>query len=391
MKLRDLALIVLLSLLIVIGLDWMTNSLDLQKNSWDFFYYIPMAKDGFQARPMVSPFAYRFATTLLVHALTWFGVSIENGFRAVAYLGAVAQLTGIFFFVVWLTGSRKGAFIALGVTALSLYNVKFLLFDMYRPDHLAYALILLQTWLAFQKKFPVLLLVSVIAIQVREFNAVPLMAYIFMRWRDENQAGVKKEAAQAVIALGLAIGLPRLLIPVTENYQIVGLSAEGIRNALLLPFMPSVDVNFLFVIAAYFLPLLFLADWKTIHATFQTLPRTQQRYLMAYALLVLFLTVLGGTDFARFATFLFLPQIILIGLIAPQASNLQNALMFISMFIFNLIWMPFPDWNVEQYRDFYGGFSLRLNRSTFERIVECLGFIALGALVRKWQKSQIQA
>lgn len=364
-------------------LDLLTNSLDTQKNAWDFVYYLGMAKDGFNANPMASPFAYRYLTPLLVHGLFLAGVPTPIGFSLLAYLGGIIQLTGIFFFIKWLTHSNKGAYLAMAVTALSLFNIKFLLFDIYRPDHLAYGLILLQTYFAFNKKFLPLLLITIIASQIREFNIVPLAAYLFMALRTEKRSAFLQQAIISAICLAPAILLPRLLIPVTENYQIVGLSADAIITTLVLPFIPSVDVNFIFSIAAYFLPLLFIANLRTIKVTFLSLPEAQRRYLTAYTILVLLLSFLGGTDFNRFATFLFLPQIILIGLLTPSLSNLQIGFMLVSTFIFNRIWAHFPDWDVEKYRDFYGGFSLRLNMATLYRILECAGFITLGYFIRK--------
>lgn len=342
-----------------------------------------MAKDGFNANPMASPFAYRYLTPLLVHGLFLAGVPTPIGFSLLAYLGGIIQLTGIFFFIKWLTHSNKGAYLAMAVTALSLFNIKFLLFDIYRPDHLAYGLILLQTYFAFNKKFLPLLLITIIASQIREFNIVPLAAYLFMALRTEKRSAFLQQAIISAICLAPAILLPRLLIPVTENYQIVGLSADAIITTLVLPFIPSVDVNFIFSIAAYFLPLLFIANLRTIKVTFLSLPEAQRRYLTAYTILVLLLSFLGGTDFNRFATFLFLPQIILIGLLTPSLSNLQIGFMLVSTFIFNRIWAHFPDWDVEKYRDFYGGFSLRLNMATLYRILECAGFITLGYFIRK--------
>jgi hypothetical protein len=38
---------------------------------------------------------------------------------------------------------------------------------------------------------------------------------------------------------------------------------------------------------------------------------------------------------------------------------------------------------VEEYRDFYGGYDVRLSSLTLWRIVELAGFILLGWLVRK--------
>lgn len=388
MKTRELLWILLLAALTTLGLDFVTNAINTQGNAWDFLYYIALAKDGFQADPLASPFAYRYLTPFIVHGFSLLGFSIERGFGIIAYFGAITQLTGIFFFVKWLGNSTKGAYLAMAVTALSLFNVKFLLFDIYRPDHLAYALILLQTYLAFNRKFLLLLVVTLIASQIREFNIIPLVAYLFMAVRSEERGLFIKQAAISTICLAPAILLPRLLIPVTENYQLVGLSGDALLTTVILPFIPSVDVNFIFSIFAYLLPLLFLADLKTIKAAFASLPENQRGYVVAYTVFVLVLSFFGGTDFNRFATFLFLPQIILIGLIAPAISSLQISLMLAVTFIFNRLWMQIPDWDVEKYRDFYGGFSLRLNMSMLNRIVELAVFWALGFGVRKWQSAR---
>jgi hypothetical protein len=383
---REILWIFILSSLIVLGLDLLTNSIDTHKNSWDFLYYIALAKDGFNAKPLASPFAYRYLTPFLVHGLSFLGLSIEHGFEVVAYFGAITQLGGIFFFVYWLTRSRKGAYLAMGVTALSLYNVKFLIFDIYRPDHLAYSLILVQTVLAFKRKFLLLLLVTLIASQIREFNIIPLMAYLYMIMKDEDRNLFRSQAAISAILLLPAVWIPRILIPVTKNFQMIGFSTGSLVNLFLLPLIPAASLNFLFTIVAYLIPILFLADLHTLSAVYLKLPAYQQRYLLAYTILVLFLSFYGGTDFFRFATFLFLPQIILIGEIAPEISMIQMIWMLFPLFIFNRIWMAFPDWDVESYRDFYGGFLFRLNAATLYRYFECALILLLGLGLRKLRK-----
>jgi hypothetical protein len=383
MKTRDILWVVCLSAILVLGLDLLTNAIDTKKYAWDFVYYIALAKDGFDAKPLASPFVYRYLTPFIVNLISRVsGLSIEHGFLVVAYFGAITQLTGVYLFTGWLTKSRKGATIAMAVTALSLFNVKFLLFDIYRPDHLAYALILLQTWFAFEKKFLPLLITTVIASQIREFNIVPLVAYLIAISRTEGRPKFIGQASLSALFLLPAVILPRILIPVTENYQIAGFSPEALLTTLLLPFMPSVSINFIFSILGYLMPLLFLADLKTIKATLAGLPDDQRIYLSAYIILVLFLSFLGGTDFFRFATFLFLPQIILIGFITPQKSNLHIGLMLAVTFIFNRIWLPFPMADRDQYRDFYGGHSLRLSWATLYRTLEWLAFILVGVVLR---------
>ena len=378
-----------ISFLLIIIIDLLTNTINTTQNQWDFAYYIALAKDGFNAEPLASPFAYRFFTPGLVHLLSLTGLSIENGFLVIAYFGAIAQLMGIFYFVQWLTKSNRGAWIALFVTAFSMFNIKFLVFDPFRPDHLAYALILLQTYFAFERRFLPLLILTIIGSTIREFTLVPLAAYLFMVAQDSKMRTLAaKQGLIAAILVLPAVFLPRYLIPVTENFQLIGLSTEGLLNAIALFFIPSFPVNFIFSIIAYFLPLFLLANLTDVRTAFQQLPNSRRSYLIGYSVLVLILSFFGGTDYNRFATFLFLPQIILIGLL-DQVSNTKLALTFFCLFIFNRLWMHIPDWDVQTYRDFFGGFGLQLNLQTAYRYAELFLFIAIGVFMNRKRQDEI--
>ena len=378
-----------ISFLLIIIIDILTNTINTTQNQWDFAYYIALAKDGFNAEPLASPFAYRFFTPGLVHLLSLTGLSIENGFLVIAYFGAIAQLMGIFYFVQWLTKSNRGAWIALFVTAFSMFNIKFLVFDPFRPDHLAYALILLQTYFAFERRFLPLLILTIIGSTIREFTLVPLAAYLFMVAQDSKMRTLAaKQGLIAAILVLPAVFLPRYLIPVTENFQLIGLSTEGLLNAIALFFIPSFPINFIFSIIAYILPLFLLANLTDIRTAFQQLPDSRRSYLIGYSVLVLILSFFGGTDYNRFATFLFLPQIILIGLL-DQVSNTKLALTFFCLFIFNRLWMHIPDWDVQTYRDFFGGFALQLNLQTAYRYAELFLFIAIGVFMNRKRQDEI--
>ena len=378
-----------ISFLLIIIIDLLTNTINTTQNQWDFAYYIALAKDGFNAEPLASPFAYRFFTPGLVHLLSLTGLSIENGFLVIAYFGAIAQLMGIFYFVQWLTKSNRGAWIALFVTAFSMFNIKFLVFDPFRPDHLAYALILLQTYFAFERRFLPLLILTIIGSTIREFTLVPLAAYLFMVAQDSKMRTLAaKQGLIAAILVLPAVFLPRYLIPVTETFQLIGLSTEGLLNAIALFFIPSFPVNFIFSIIAYFLPLFLLANLTDVRTAFQQLPNSRRSYLIGYSVLVLILSFFGGTDYNRFATFLFLPQIILIGLL-DQVSNTKLALTFFCLFIFNRLWMHIPDWDVQTYRDFFGGFALQLNLQTAYRYAELFLFIAIGIFMNRKRQDEI--
>ena len=383
-RIGDFILAALLSIGLILSLDALTNSINIEKFAWDFRYYIAMAQDGFKAHPLASPFAYRYAIPLLVNAIHhWLGFSIETGFRGLAYLGAFLQLMGVFTFTAWFARSRKAAFIALLVTGFSLFHVKFLLFDIYRPDHLTYAFILLGTYFAFQRKFIPLLIVTLIASQTREFAIIPLIAHLFSFARTEKRRSFLSQSWVSVLTLILALGLPRLLIPVTEDFQFVSLTPDGLLRGLLAPLIFTRDINFVYTLIAYLLPILMIASVPQIKSAYLSLSDEIRKFLLVYTVIVLFFSFLGGTDFPRFATYLFAPQIILLGVLIDKTNNILIVIMLIAVFIFNLLWLPVPLASVEAYRDFYGGYDVRLSASTLWRIVELASFILLGWFVRK--------
>ena len=384
----------LLSIVLIVGLDLLTNSLDTQKFSWDFRYYVSMAATGFQA-PLASPFAYRYVTPALVYAVMHgLGLELETGFRIVAYVGAFLQLVGVFAFTSWMTRSTRGAFVALAATALSLFNVKFLLFDVYRPDHLAYALILLQTYLAFKRKFTPLLICTLIASQVREFNVIPLIAYLFATWRGlraSTDGGRPPrvfiiQATVSSIGLAAALVLPRMLIPVTEDFQFATITPDGILRVLIAPLVLARDVNFVYALVAYLLPVLLLASFEDIRSIWVSLEGWARSFLAAYVGLVILFSFLGGSDFQRFTSYLFLPQSIALGLVVSRRQFWQIGIMLLAVFIFNRIWLPFPMSDIGAYLDFYGGWAQRLDSASVLRLLECLGFVALGILIRRVQR-----
>jgi len=377
------------SALLVVGLGLATNSLDTTRFSWDFRYYIRMAQSPFAA-PMASPFAYRYGTPLLVYGISnVLGVGIEAGFRAVAYSGAILQLLAVFLFVRWFTRSAKGAWIALLVTGFSLFNVKFLLFDIYRPDHIAYALIIMQTYFAIERRFWPLLVSTLVACQFREFNVIPLVAYLFSlsvaSRESSGPRGTRRLLVETLIStlgLAVAIGVPRLVIPVAEDFQFASLTRDGILRVLLAPFVLPRDANFVYSVVAYLLPSLMIAGTKDAAAAFAAIGAPVGRYLIIYGGLVLILSFLGGTDFYRFSSYLFLPQAIFVGLVSKRSPALPLVAVLSAAFLFNRLWQPFPMSDVGTYLDFYGGFGTRFGWPSVLRFLECLGFVGLGILIR---------
>ena len=54
--------------------------------------------------------------------------------------------------------------------------------------------------------------------------------------------------------------LPRLLIPVAEDFQFVSFTRDGLLRAVLAPLILARDANFIYSLLAYALPVLMLAS-----------------------------------------------------------------------------------------------------------------------------------
>jgi hypothetical protein len=375
--------------LLVAVIGALTNRIDTSAFSWDFRYYINVAERGFSV-PSASPFAYRYLTPFLARAIAVaLDLQTAGGFGALAYGAAVVQLVSIYAFALWYGRSGRGAWFAMLVAAFSLFQVKFLLFDPYRPDHLAYPLILLQTYLALTGRFGPLLISTMIGCQIREFNAIPLVAYLYSGLRMADAApseSRRRQTSETIIGIaGLAVALlvPRMLIPVAEDFQFVSLTRDGITRAVLAPFVLARDLNFAYTILAYGLPLLMLASPREWFGQWLGLRAQDRRYLGAYTVLVLIFSFLGGTDFFRFATYLLVPQSILLAGLAARATWLHLGLIVAAVFAFNRIWLQVPTHDQDAYLDFYTGYGTRFNSASLMRIAECAALVAVGYLMRR--------
>lgn len=378
-----------LSLSLIFCISFLTNSITPTDCKWDCIHYLGLAENGFSASPLVSPFAYRYVTPFLAGFLkSKLNISIFSAFRLIAWLGAFFQLIGVFLFIKTLTKSHKSAYIAMFITALSFFNVKFLLFDVSRPDHLAYPLILLAFFLAVRKRFSALVFVTVIGVQVREFVALPLIAYLIT---EIYHSGWKIFKPIDITFIGLffaSIIAPRMLIPVSENGQFIPLTFQDLPKFVGVPLNLNRDLNIFFSGLVYFLPTFLLITLDRIKQIHSKVSKRLRLLVGVYSFLVVLLTLYGGTDIPRFISYLFLLQIILVGLLVPYASKKEMAIMLTFVFIFNRMWMLIPIWDFTKYLNFYGGFSSVVNENSLLRFLEFLGFLILTQFFRRGYEKQ---
>jgi hypothetical protein len=366
------------SIALVVLIDIFTNGIT-KKLLFDSNIYIGVAEHGFAPELRISPFIYRFVPPFLAGSIHRFaGLSIYKSFKVITYLGAVSELLGVFLVVRHLTKSEKSAYIGMLSVAFSLYNVKYLLYDVYRPDILAYPIILISTWLAFRDYFFPLLLTTMIGLQFREFAIAPLLAYLAAKLQGEVSKTSVRNVTLSIIGLLIAIGLPRLLIPVVEHAEAVQLSPKAMGQVIQLLSMWPRNINIVYIVLAYFLPFLILYRRSQLRNALEELPLDQVRYLAYYSGTVLLLVIIGGTDLDRLATYFLLPLAVLTGLLAKNQSFIKILLVLTIQIIFNRIWLPFPVWDFDLIVNFYSGWSNVINAASLWRFAELIALAVIG-------------
>ena len=375
---KSLGLFIVLTAVCVVvvrSIDLMTNIVP-EKLLFDSIYYIRLAENGFTPKSMVSPFVYRYATPWMAGALhALLEISLFKSFRLIAYFAGTAQLISVFGLVYWLTRSFRGSFAAVFAVAFSLFNLKYLLFDVYRPDHFAYAIIVLSTILAFQKRFAPLLLLTMLGAQIREFVVIPLIAYLIVHVQFEGIKPSYRQLFASVMGLVVSVVLPRVLIPITKDIQAVHFSLAGTAEAISMVIDPKRLVNIVFIVLAYLLPSVLLFRRDQSDQINSWLDSNKRAFVVYYSALAFLLLIVGGTDLDRFATYLFLPQVIFVGFRARSEGLLVILAVLAVQFAFNRIWLDFPTSELRQYIDFYGGYGSRVTPASLMRFAELASYI----------------
>lgn len=382
MKLSDLLIAFVVAFALVLGIDLITNSLDIVRYTWDFRYYINLTNNGFDPNPLlISPFAYRYPTPFMAGGfMSLFGVDLETGYRMVAYCGAVLQLFGIYLICFHFFKRKDLAYAGMLLVAFTFMNIKFLLFDVYRPDHMAYALVTLSVFFALTHRYYLLLITACVAVQFREFGILPLFSYgLFLIWKKDWKQ-ILRIAIPTAAALFVAIALPRLLIQVQGSMQFVN-SDSGMMRTVKYFLSPKRNLNLIYDSIAYFLPVWILATKER----FQKLKSTGDffQYLLCYIFFVLLLCYGGGGDLMRFVTFYSVAVILIAVFFMQDAKAGEIVVTLVAVFIFNRIWMQVPMDSLDKYLDLLAGHNTRINMHSLYRVLELIGLIAVGRMINQ--------
>ncbi|MEI8132931.1 MAG: hypothetical protein WCG34_10900 [Leptolinea sp.] len=377
----------LVSVLLVFLVDQFTNILEIEQMPWDVRYFYLLAEHGLRGTN-IAPYVYRFATPMLARWLAdVLYLTIFQAYTIIAISGGILQLFGIHLLVRKLGFGLKTSIMIISVVGFTMFNLKFLLFDVSRPDHLAYILMLLAVLALFSQQTVWCVLVAVIGLQFRELLAVPPAILSLTYFRDwlRNRANMKLwlHIALIGIATALAVILPRKLIPVTENTQFVDLQVPStLINLITLPADIWRDSNLLFVVVGYFLPTFVLLTPQRWRSVWHKL-RPYHWFLALYMGLVFLLTLYGGHDMMRYITYMFIPQVFFLAyLLQEELHPLEIVYLFVVLIIFNRIFLPFPVLDFNANVDFYGGYAEQVDLASLYRWLEVLGMIIGSGILR---------
>jgi hypothetical protein len=388
--LAQVAAVALLAAVLVLGLDAVTNSLDISRYAWDFIHYIDMAERGVAGNPnLVAPYAYRPIPPLLAGAFAdATGRSVHLGFRFVAWAALWAELVLAFALARQFTSKSWGALAVMLIVSVSTFNVRFYVFDPFRPDPLAFPLLLLGLIGLVRRRGSrawdiVIVGTAVVGAGIREFTVIPALLLAARLAADSLKHRRSVDVAELVALLlvsAAALLAPRLLIPVGRADSYLDRIDGGLLGAL--TDLPR-NLNIVFALLITLLPLSTVLTPRRVRRLWTILAPLRLE-LILYTLLVLALALIGGSDLPRFTAYLIgLVVILLAALIEDGLPPLQLGYALFATAIFNRPLTPVPMESVEAYQDWHITFYQTVNAYTLARMGEWLLWV-LGAVGLRW-------
>jgi hypothetical protein len=366
------------------------------------------------------------------------GRSVIGGFRVVTYVGVITQLVLVFALARQFTRKRWVAWVVMLVIGVSTYHVKFLLFDIYRPDSLAYSFILVGMLALFRRNgivgatreaplhgiehnreasvgaqraeplragehdgeanvgasraLPlqtpllydgVILVAAVFGLLVREFCIIPAALLGFRLLREYVQTRRVRSLMETGIVIAVvaaAYWLPRQMITVGRTTQLIDVTEGGILGIV---FNLTHDSNVILGVLIYLLPLVVLLTPERARRLWARLDGLRTD-LVLYVLIVVALTMIGGTDIARFVVYLFVPLVVALAILLDEGVHRAEVVyMVVATAVYNRLIAPVPQENLDAYLDFYIVWDNRISGYTLLRGIEVLAWIAGAWAVRR--------
>jgi len=383
---------VIVSVMLIVIIDLLTNSIDTTLFEGDFIFYIDMAENGILGNSsLVAPFAYRPLTPFLASLISTFtGISTMMGYQVIAWGGALFTLVSSYALTRVFGGSHRHGLISVIIIGLTFYHLKYLLFDVYRPDHLAYGLTSFAFIALVQKRYWLCIGLSAIGGLTREFTLVPLALLLLQQlvWLVQEGDSRKQIMSRIIVGGGVIVVfviVPRLFISVESTVVYATLFKPNPTSieTITLPLTSfRRNLNLIFAVLAYTLPILWLGGIHQLKAVWENLGSTRG-LVVGYTFFVIGLTLIGGTDLARFVTYLHVPLIIIVTLMLNRKPSVILLIgMFITLLIFNRIPFLLPQEDYNNFIDFYGAYHDRVNPNIILRWQELVVFMFIAGGIR---------
>jgi hypothetical protein len=390
-KLSDILPALLLGIAWCIAIDLLTNTAD-PPTQWDTIFYVQMAERGITENPeLVSPFAYRPAVPLLVRALASLTSShVVEVFGILTRISVVIVLGGTFLFARFLDVSRAGAAVVTSAIAMSFFMIKIPLFWDTMVDIETYPFMLLAVWFLYRRQLVACGLVCTLGVFFKEFLLIPAGLLVIDRLRVARRPWVE---GPAWVLGGLAwvvvfFIVPRLLIPVfgtVKTFDPIHLRGfEKVVDVILLDAKRWLDLAYSML--GFLLPALLLLTRERL-AEMRRLAGEFWALVLWYLLALIGLSLFGGADIARFASYAFPILVFCLALLMRCRVYAVEALfMLLVVAVFNRLWaeLPHPTQALVAYADVYGGHVLGNAERVGMRLLELAAYTVGALLLRPW-------
>lgn len=359
---------------------------------YDAIQYVDMARSGLIGNPnLVAPMAYRpgmpFVARVVADVLS---APVEDGFRIVGWLSSIGFLICVFTLARRFTSDYRHALLAMVILGLSAAHIKFPLFFYSLVDVAAYPWMVLAFWALVTRRFTLCLVISSLGVLFKEFLAIPLFLLVLHHggtfWKNRS----RRDLVRFLVALGIGLGvvlIPRLWIHVSATGQFVDpLNDPGtLKNVLTAPLDEGRWFNILYAVAGYWLPTILLLTRSRIDRVWADLRGFDGWAMSMSLLLVLLLTMYGGTNIFVFVAYSVAVQAVVLALLFRRGVGRAEVIYVVAvMLLYNktLLHLPLPSDGFDAYIDFYGGYASRVTLPGMMRSIEMGAYVILAMAIR---------
>lgn len=385
----------MITITVAFGVTWLLDMtvIDAREAAYypfrDTHHYLEMADDGFyQADDLAAPFAYRMGFTEVTYWLASSAkISTYQAFKLIAFVAIVLQLVLCVVIADFQTFKLANILFLIAVNALTFIQARYLLFDPIRPEPIAYILILVCFYLIYRNHLALAATLAIAGLIFREFLAAPIVSILVLYALDLKRQFRMQTLLKIVLIIGftsLTIVIPRWFVPVSSDLTYV----QSLEEALLRWTYPTRYLNIIIAIMGQMLPIILLITeerWENIKSVFyKMIP------LIPYSIVVTILMFYGGTDLIRFASYFFIVQVILLGLMFKNSKIALWEFVYVAfvLFLYNRFWLAIPIGSDAAYQRYITPYYNDLHEGTVYAILALAGSMIGMEYLRRYMRQR---